>query len=57
MPYDNEESRDYSKTHMSKRLIIERKLPGACTFSLLKQQKSSKIFVDVEDDESWLCVS
>jgi len=36
MSYDNEESRDYSKTHMSKRLSIERKLTGACTFRLFK---------------------
>jgi len=32
MSYDNEESHDYSKTHMSKRLSIERKLTCTCDF-------------------------
>jgi len=56
MSYDKEESRNYSKTHMSRRLSIERKTNRRMHMWLLKQQNSSKIFVDVEDDGSWLCV-
>ena len=54
MSYDNEESHDYSKTHVQTFKYWKK---TNMHMWLLKQQNSSKIFVDVEDDESCLCVS